>query len=384
MAERVLKPGWMWVKFGDMVRQVKDKVDAKPSGLKWYVAGDHMDTDDLRIWRRGEITDDYLGPAFHMRFRPGQVLYGSRRTYLRKVAVADFEGICANTTFVLESTNPDVLLPDLLPFVMQTEAFHGFSIKSSRGSVNPYINFSDLAEYEFALPPLAEQRRITELLEASELLMQELLQMIEVSFKLREAVQEDLLVRDAQSDTPKVRIDTLVEVNPRDPPIPGDAPFVPMDAIPEWSRNIERFEARGSRGGVRARAGDILMARITPCLENGKTAQVPDSIERCGGSTELIVLRPRRYVSSDYVYWVTTAPSVRHRAIGLMHGSTGRQRLAAQDFASIRIPLVPETKRKETIQLLNSLEAERERLVARTQSCKRLKMQISFELLNGE
>ncbi|MBN1937934.1 MAG: restriction endonuclease subunit S [Anaerolineae bacterium] len=161
------KADWTTVKFGDVVRQVKDKVDAKSSGLKWYVGGEHMDTDDLRIRRRGEITDDYLGPAFHMRFQPGQVLYGSRRTYLRKVAVADFEGICANTTFVLESKDPNTLLPELLPFVMQTEAFHEFSITNSKGSVNPYINFSDLTEYEFALPPLAEQRRIAEVLKNS-------------------------------------------------------------------------------------------------------------------------------------------------------------------------------------------------------------------------
>ena len=81
-------------------------VDPAASGLERYVAGEHMDTDDLRLRRWGEINGDYLGPAFHMRFRPGQVLYGSRRTYLRKVAVADFSGICANTTFVLEPKDP--------------------------------------------------------------------------------------------------------------------------------------------------------------------------------------------------------------------------------------------------------------------------------------
>jgi len=98
-----------------------------------------------------------------MRFRQGHVLYGSRRTYLRKVAVADFEGICANTTFVFESKDPGALLPELLPFVMSTETFHDHSIKQSKGSVNPYVNFTDLAWYEFALPPLDEQQKIVSL-----------------------------------------------------------------------------------------------------------------------------------------------------------------------------------------------------------------------------
>jgi len=161
-----LKPGWQRVKFGEVVRQVKDKVDPETSGLKRFVAGEHMDTDNLRIRSWGDIGDGYLGPAFHMRFRPGQVLYGSRRTYLRKVAVADFEGICANTTFILETANSNELLPEFLPYIMTAEAFHEHSKRESKGSVNPYVNFSDLAWYEFALPPLEEQRRITQLLEA--------------------------------------------------------------------------------------------------------------------------------------------------------------------------------------------------------------------------
>jgi len=163
-----LKKGWKRVAFGDVVRQVRDRVNPEDTELERYVAGEHMNTDDLRIRRWGLIGDGYLGPAFNMRFSPGQVLYGSRRTYLRKVAVADFEGITANTTFVIETKDPKVLLPKLLPFIMQTESFHEHSIKQSKGSVNPYINFSDLTWYEFALPPLEEQRRIAEVLRAME------------------------------------------------------------------------------------------------------------------------------------------------------------------------------------------------------------------------
>lgn len=160
------REGWTRVAFGDVVRQVKDRVDPATAGIKRYVAGEHMDTDDLRIRRWGTVGDGYLGPAFHMRFRPGQVLYGSRRTYLRKVAVAPFEGITANTTFVLESRDHTRFLPELLPFLMQTDAFNEYSIGESKGSVNPYINFSDLARYEFALPPIEEQRRMVEALSA--------------------------------------------------------------------------------------------------------------------------------------------------------------------------------------------------------------------------
>ena len=170
MLEQVIpnKAGWTRVAFGDVVRKVSDKVDPWESGLKRYVAGEHLDTDDLRIRRWGLIGDDYLGPAFHMRFKPGHVLYGSRRTYLRKVALADFEGITANTTYVVESQDPKVLMPELLPFIMQTEAFHAHSIARSKGSVNPYVNFSDIACFEFLLPPIQEQARLVKTLSAAE------------------------------------------------------------------------------------------------------------------------------------------------------------------------------------------------------------------------
>ncbi len=163
MSAPIDKSAWKKVKFGDVVRKVSDRVDPERDGLQRYVAGEHMDTDDLHIRRWGEVGDGYLGPAFHMRFKPGHVLYGSRRTYLRKVAVAAFEGVCANTTFVLEPSSKQIL-PEYLPLIMTTEAFHAHSVQQSKGSVNPYVNFSDLTWYEFLLPPIDEQKRIADLL----------------------------------------------------------------------------------------------------------------------------------------------------------------------------------------------------------------------------
>ena len=160
------KSGWVKVAFGDVVRKVSDRVDPASSGLERYVAGEHMVTDELKITNWGLIGEDYLGPAFHMRFKPGQVLYGSRRTYLRKVALPDFEGITANTTYVLESSDPSKLMPELLPYIMQTESFHAHSIANSKGSVNPYVNYSDIACFKFMLPPLQEQARTVQLLQS--------------------------------------------------------------------------------------------------------------------------------------------------------------------------------------------------------------------------
>jgi type I restriction enzyme S subunit len=123
-----------------------------------------MDSEDLTIRRKGLFATDDVGPAFIRLFKPGQILYGSRRTYLKKVAVADFEGICSNTTFVLETKDENKLRQRLLPFIMLTDDFTKWSISKSKGSTNPYILFSDLANYEFELPDINKQDELVKLL----------------------------------------------------------------------------------------------------------------------------------------------------------------------------------------------------------------------------
>lgn len=163
-----LKPGWKMVKFGDVVRQCRETVDRDNNPFERYVEGGHMDSENIHIRRWGEFGQDYVGPAFHRIFRKGQVLYGSRRTYLKKVAVAEFDGITANTTFVLETKGQSVFLQELLPFLMLTDSFTEHSIRESKGSTNPYINWPDIAKYEFPLPPLEEQKCMAEILWAAD------------------------------------------------------------------------------------------------------------------------------------------------------------------------------------------------------------------------
>lgn len=175
------------VKFGDIVKDVKINVDRGNNPYEFYVAGDHMDSEDLNIRRRGRFATDDVGPAFTRIFKPGQVLYGSRRTYLKKVAVADFEGICANTTFVFETKDSMVFEQRLLPFLMLSEGFTNWSISHSKGSTNPYVLFSDLASYEFDLPSIDEQKVLAEKLWAAYEVKQSYLKMIDATQEMVKA-----------------------------------------------------------------------------------------------------------------------------------------------------------------------------------------------------
>lgn len=162
-----LKPGWKRVKFGDVVRLSKARsVNPEADGIERYVGLEHIDPDDLQIRRWGLVAE---GTTFTTRFKPGQVLFGKRRAYQRKVAVADFEGICSGDIYVFESANPNLLLPKLLPFICQTNHFFEYAVSTSVGSISPRTNWRSLASFEFNLPSLNEQRIIAQALLAAEL-----------------------------------------------------------------------------------------------------------------------------------------------------------------------------------------------------------------------
>lgn len=152
------------VRYCDVAKKILRKVDPLEYGIERIVAGENLETDDFKIRSWGTVGKDFLGPAFHVLFIPGDILYGSRRTYLRKVALAEFEGVCANTTFVIRA-NEEVLSQGLLKHIMLSERFTNYSIGVSKGSTNPYINWKDLDNFSFSLPDLITQQKIVEVLD---------------------------------------------------------------------------------------------------------------------------------------------------------------------------------------------------------------------------
>ncbi len=157
---------WPPVRFGDVVREVREtENDPLRAGFERYVGLEHLDPESLHIKRWGQIADSDI--TFTRVFRAGQVLFGRRRAYQRKAAVADFDGICSGDIIVMEARE-EHLLPDLLPFIVQTEGFYDYALRTSAGSLSPRTKWSHLAAYEFALPPEDEQRRIADILWAAD------------------------------------------------------------------------------------------------------------------------------------------------------------------------------------------------------------------------
>jgi type I restriction enzyme S subunit len=169
MVLNIDKSQWMKVQFGDVVQKVSNKIDPETYHSEIVIQGGHINKRDFHI-REYENKNElgYLGPAFHMGFKKHQILYVSRNPHLMKVGYPHFDGICANTTFIMETKDESVLRNDLIPFIMHSDTFIEQSVANVRGGVNPYVNFSDLACIEFLLPPKDQQTQLAKLLWAME------------------------------------------------------------------------------------------------------------------------------------------------------------------------------------------------------------------------
>ena len=158
--------GWRIVKFGDVAQEIKSSTkDPLSEGIDSYVGLEHIDPESLRLTRWGAIAED--NPTFTKKFNAGDILFGRRRAYLKKATVADFNGICSGDIIVIASKG-DVLAPNLLPFIVQSEAFFDWAVKNSAGGLSPRTKFKSLTEFEFPLPPRERQKEVLEIFEKIE------------------------------------------------------------------------------------------------------------------------------------------------------------------------------------------------------------------------
>lgn len=157
-----------------------------------------------------------------------------------------------------------------------------------------------------------------------------------------------------------MRFDELAEINPSVKIKKGYiAPFIEMAALPQKSRDVTDFAQREFKGsGSRFENGDTLIARITPCLENGKGALVSclPGNHPGFGSTEFIVARAREETDARFVYYVTRSDTFRKVAISRMEGTSGRQRVPWQQIASIQVPDLNPSAREEIGAILGILD----------------------------
>jgi type I restriction enzyme, S subunit len=190
MENKKVPKDWKIVKLGEVVEYIKEKIhDREEWKVDRYIGGQHFDEGEIRITKSAPIEGNELviGSAFHMKFKPGQVLYVTRNPRLRKGGMVNFEGVCSNVTFTLESKK-EKLIQELLPFIIQTENFTRHACASAHGSTNPFLNWKDIASYDLLLPSISEQKKIAEVLWGVEENIKSLNNFIENLTRLKEKI----------------------------------------------------------------------------------------------------------------------------------------------------------------------------------------------------
>jgi len=147
---------------GDVAKERKETCKVSKNGYP-IVGLEHLIPEEINL----SAWDEDKENTFTKIFRKGDVLFGRRRAYLKKAAVAPFDGICSGDITVIEAI-PEKIQPELLPFIIQNDAFFNYAINKSAGSLSPRVKWEHLKNYEFELPDMDKQRELAKVLWAME------------------------------------------------------------------------------------------------------------------------------------------------------------------------------------------------------------------------
>ncbi len=157
------KRSWTVFTFGEIVKNVsQSSKDPLAEGLSRFVGLEHLNSKSFTISKWGNVAD---GTTFTRKFEKQDVLFGKRRSYQKKAAAVDFEGICSGDILVFRA-NEKILYPALLPYIVQNDNFFDYAVTTSAGSLSPRTKFVDLAKQNIYLPDMAEQQKLAKALDS--------------------------------------------------------------------------------------------------------------------------------------------------------------------------------------------------------------------------
>jgi len=241
-----------------------------------------------------------------------------------------------------------------------------------RGATFKEVSKAIVQGIEIPLPPLDEQKRIAALLDAADALRAKRRESIEQLDKLAQSVFIDMFGDPVTN--PKgwnqVPMGSIAEINPPlskefRPKSDDEVTFVPMAAVSDESREIVEILRKPfsevSKGYTQFRRGDILVAKITPCFENGKMAYAKNiPTQNASGSTEFHVIRPHHDFMSEMIFTLLQLPHVRAFGAKKMKGAAGQRRVPVEFFSKLKIPLVEEKLAVKFSQIINSIKQKKD------------------------
>ena len=276
------------VKLGDVAREsrlkwTKSKQDVPIVGLE------HLIPDEIRFDAYDINTDN----TFSKRFVKGQVLFGRRRAYQRKAAIAEFDGICSGDITVIEAIEGK-MVPELLPFIIQTPVFFDYANRGSAGSLSPRVKWEHLADYEFELPPLEEQKILADKLWAAYRLKEAYKKLLDATDEMVKS-QFIEMFGNPVTNSKSWQTKAIMEVAPEQPSkkrMQGKVWLLNLDMIESNTGKVIEKVYETSENTLSVQPfdeGNVLFSKLRPYLNK---VVVPD--EYGLATTELVPLRPNQ------------------------------------------------------------------------------------------
>lgn len=377
-AETTLPAGWRMVRFGEMAMNISDRVDnPSEAGVKYYVGLEHLDPESLRISRWGVPTDV---EATKLRFRSGDIIFGRRRAYQRKLAVADFEGICSAHAMVLRA-KPEVVLPEFLPFLMQSDMFFDRAMAISVGSLSPTINWKTLDVQQFPLPPLDEQRRIAELIWAAD----ETLELYQRVVSTQKALKQSLLKQFFENPS-LTKFTSLGSVgNWLSGGTPsrsnnsywnGDIPWAsPKDMkVDSLGSTEEKITVEGSRKGTRLVPAETIFIVVRGMIL-AHTFPISITSREMAFNQDIKALICNSMFNSKYIlYWFQYKSS---DILGITSNSShGTKRIPTDSLFSMKVPIINIDNQHNIVNILSKIDRSIEQSIIHCAITKKLKQRL--------
>lgn len=244
------------------------------------------------------------------------------------------EGLVSNIYTVFEVKDENELLPEYLMLWFSRPEFDRYARFKSHGSVREIMDWDEMCKVELPVPSIDKQRSIVKA-------YQTITERIDLKRRINDnleaqtqALFDELFLRDGMPDC---TLSEIANVNPTRTLSKGCiAKCYDMSCLPTCGCVPEGGEMKAYNGGVRFQNGDTLIARITPCLENGKAAYINilNDKEVAFGSTEYIVFSPVDTMPSSFYYFLIRSKKFRTFALQYMNGSSGRQRVSGDELAA--------------------------------------------------
>ena len=344
------------VKLDDVVRKIDVNEDRLQTSLTYYVAGEHIDSQSFMVRKRGVIKGSTIGYQFHYGFKAGDILYMTKNPHLRKASMVDFDGICSIATFVLRTKDEKELLQRYLLIELQSDRFWDFCEENKSGSVNYFINWTTLSQYEFDLPSIDVQKEIADKAWAAYELKESYEGLIKATDEL---VKSRFIEMVAESGCIEKKIQEISSIERKNVnPVAGTTytlysfPAYDNDRTPEV---IDGSEIKSSK--LLLTPNTVLYNKLNVRLRrvwNVRSIETSNNI--C--STEFIPLHPKEdEILQEYLMYYLTSDSVTEAMENASRGtSNSQQRIPPKAILDMTIPVLPIETQKRFISVFQQAD----------------------------